>query len=196
MQAVPPPQAVTTSSFPTLIPGPFILLLALPAVPLLLFSIGARPPDTSNLPFSTDDLWQTTAFITVSGAVVLCLGLWPGALGEVGSWITGNVAESGGFVKGLWGSKSVERPVIPLDSRYATIGGPPRQYPPISGYGQYAGYPSQGGSPAPAAPGCLYPRNPLYPPAILGSPGKLPFISIDPADEAQARNTPPSRPNT
>lgn len=81
--------AVATSSWPDILPGPFILLLLLPALPLLLFSIGARPPDTHSLPFSTDDLWQTTAFITVAGVVVLCVGLYPSLLGDVGTWVRG-----------------------------------------------------------------------------------------------------------
>ena len=96
MQGIPVTEGVITSSMPSLIPGPFILLLALPAIPLLLFSIGARPPDTSNLPFSTDDLWQTTAIITIAGAVVLCLCFWPDAFSEIGQWISnGGIDEVG-----------------------------------------------------------------------------------------------------
>ena len=96
MQAL--PVAATGPSYPALIPGPFILLLLLPIIPLLLFSVGARPPDTSGLPFSTDDLWQTTAFISVAGAVVLCVGLYPGAFSDVAQW----VADGGTGEIGSW----------------------------------------------------------------------------------------------
>ena len=100
MQAALPVQAVP-SSYPSLIPGPFILLLALPAIPLVLFSIGARPPDTSALPFSTDDLWQTTALLTVAGAVVLCLGFWPGAFSGISNWVVAGTSEGTGVVNRL-----------------------------------------------------------------------------------------------
>ncbi|ORX41243.1 hypothetical protein BD324DRAFT_648123 [Kockovaella imperatae] len=90
----------TASAIPSILPGPFILLLLLPVIPLLLFSVGARPPDTSHLPFSTDDLWQTTAFITIAGAVVLCVGLYPGAFRDVAQWITG--AEDGADWRRWW----------------------------------------------------------------------------------------------
>ena len=95
VQAVP---VAVTSAYPSLLPGPFILFLLLPAIPLLLFSVGARPPDSSHLPFSTDDIWQTTAFVTVAGAVVLCVGLYPGALKDVGNW----VADGGGSGLSTW----------------------------------------------------------------------------------------------
>jgi len=104
MQAVPVIEPVVASSFPNLVPGPFILLLALPAIPLLLFSVGARPPDTSKLPFSTDDLWQTTAAITVASAVVLCIGFWPGAFSGVGNWVTSGVVQGDGWVQ--WVSRT------------------------------------------------------------------------------------------
>ena len=99
MQAVPgmaaAPAAPAVIGWPSILPGPFILLLLLPAFPLILFSIGARPPDTSALPFTTDDLWQTTAFITVAGAVVLSMGLYPGILSDASAWIK----DGGG---GIW----------------------------------------------------------------------------------------------
>ncbi|WVQ94256.1 hypothetical protein IAU59_001335 [Kwoniella sp. CBS 9459] len=72
---------------PSLIPGPFILLLLLPSIPLLLFSLGARPPDTSHLPFSTSDVFATGAFVTVAGIVVLCLGVYPETGQAVLEWI-------------------------------------------------------------------------------------------------------------
>jgi len=80
-------QVPVTSGWPNILPGPFILLLLLPAIPLVLFSFGARPPDTNNLPFTTDDLWQTTAFVTVAGSVVLAMGVYPGLLGDITGWI-------------------------------------------------------------------------------------------------------------
>ncbi|OCF34779.1 hypothetical protein I316_03321 [Kwoniella heveanensis BCC8398] len=81
--AAPAPFAPT----PSLIPGPFILLLLLPSIPLLLFSLGARPPDTSHLPFSTSDIFATGAFVTVAGIVVLCLGVYPETGQAVLEWI-------------------------------------------------------------------------------------------------------------
>ncbi|WRT63307.1 uncharacterized protein IL334_000212 [Kwoniella shivajii] len=86
---------------PSLMPGPFILLFLLPAIPLLLFSVGARPPDTSHLPFSTSDAFATGAFVTIAGVVVLCLGVYPEAGGAVWTWI-----REGGKVnlslEGIW----------------------------------------------------------------------------------------------
>lgn len=131
MQAVPVPDAAAASSFPNLIPGPFILLLALPAIPLLLFSIGARPPDTSNLPFSTDDLWQTTAAITVAGAVVLCLGFWPGAFSGIGNWVTEGAVDGGGFVQRLRGFEPrQESQVVVEQVKSVPRQGWPPQHPP------------------------------------------------------------------
>jgi hypothetical protein len=87
MEAVPAIPAEPVASYPNLLPGPFFLLLLLPAIPLLLFSLGARPPDASGLPFLTNDLWQTTALVTIAGAVILCVGLYPGMLSGVGEWV-------------------------------------------------------------------------------------------------------------
>ncbi|WWC97470.1 hypothetical protein V866_004350 [Kwoniella sp. B9012] len=72
---------------PSILPGPFILLLLLPAIPLLLFSLGARPPDTSHLPFTTSDVFTTGAFVTVTMTIVICLGVYPEAGGAVWAWI-------------------------------------------------------------------------------------------------------------
>lgn len=130
MQAVPAAEPVIASTFPTIIPGPFILLLAIPAIPLLLFSIGARPPDTSNLPFSTDDLWQTTALISIAGAVVLCLAFWPGAFSSIGNWVTDGAVEGGGFAQrwtGL-GSSPAIRPVGEGVRYQGARNGPARRY--------------------------------------------------------------------
>lgn len=98
----------STSSYPSILPGPFILLLALPAIPLLLFSVGARPPDSSALPFSTDDVWQTTAFVTVAGAVVLCIGIYPEAFTDVGNWIADGA--SGDTWRDKWSSLTSNSP--------------------------------------------------------------------------------------
>ncbi|WVR03170.1 hypothetical protein IAU60_000161 [Kwoniella sp. DSM 27419] len=87
---LPVPQPITAgpvAASPSLIPGPFILLLLLPSIPLILFSLGARPPDTSHLPFSTTDVFATGAFVTVAGTVVLCFWVYPEAGGMVWSWI-------------------------------------------------------------------------------------------------------------
>ncbi|WWC57707.1 uncharacterized protein I303_100241 [Kwoniella dejecticola CBS 10117] len=72
---------------PSILPGPFILLLLLPSIPLLLFSLGARPPDTSHLPFSTSDVFTTGAFVTVTMTIVICLGVYPEAGGAVWEFI-------------------------------------------------------------------------------------------------------------
>lgn len=63
------------------------MLLILPTIPLLLFSAGARPPDTSSLPFSTNDIFQTSALMSVAGAVILCVGVYPGVFEGVKDWI-------------------------------------------------------------------------------------------------------------
>ncbi|WVW81369.1 hypothetical protein I302_103361 [Kwoniella bestiolae CBS 10118] len=83
---VAPPAAITPGPYaptPSLLPGPFILLLLLPSIPLLLFSLGARPPDTSHLPFTTSDIFTTGAFVTVTMTIVICLGVSPEAGGAV-----------------------------------------------------------------------------------------------------------------
>lgn len=154
MQAVPgvpvaPTAAVLAeSSWPDILPGPFILLLLLPAFPLILFSIGARPPDTSALPFTTDDLWQTTAFITVAGAVVLSMGLYPGMLSDVTTWVKD-------------GSGSPWRAyLVDVTKTFTTAsGGAPsshRQYPqqgqPALGQNSGSNYPSHRQVRAPPAP--------------------------------------------
>jgi len=129
--AVPLQAAPIPTGWPNILPGPFILLLLLPAVPLLLFSIGARPPDTHNLPFTTDDLWQTTAFITVAGAVVLAMGLYPGLLADVTGWI-----REGGNGEG-W---RAYLPHWPADELYDDV----RQRPPDGhARGGYTGYQQQ-----------------------------------------------------
>lgn len=72
-----------------LVPGPIILLLLLPALPLLLFSLGARPPDTDTLPFTTGDFFVTTACLTTAGAIGLGMAYWPDGLTGLGNWIKG-----------------------------------------------------------------------------------------------------------
>ncbi|KAE8541188.1 hypothetical protein D1P53_002545 [Cryptococcus gattii VGV] len=102
-----PPQA-TAPSFPpfmststppsptTILPGPIILLILLPAIPLFLFSLGARPPDTSALPFSTNDLFVTTTLICLAGGTVLFLGVYPEVGGRVWGWIKDGGGGGGG----------------------------------------------------------------------------------------------------
>lgn len=85
---------VVMSSYSTLIPGPFILLLLLRSIPLLLFSIGARPPDTSALPFSMTEVFTTAAFVSIAGGVVIGLVVWPDMGKNIGNWVSG---ESKGF---------------------------------------------------------------------------------------------------
>lgn len=80
---------IDTSWLPV-IPGPFILLLFLPLFPLVLLSIGARPPKTDSLPFSTDEIWQTAALVTAAGSVALCTIFYPGAAGEILHWVKGD----------------------------------------------------------------------------------------------------------
>lgn len=88
-----PPQAtapsfMSTPPSPTTIrPGPIILLVLLPAIPLFLFSLGVRPPDTSALPFLTNDLFVTTTLICLPGCTVLFLGVYPEVGGRVWGWI-------------------------------------------------------------------------------------------------------------
>ncbi|WWC67203.1 uncharacterized protein I206_101110 [Kwoniella pini CBS 10737] len=72
---------------PSILPGPFILLIILPLIPLLLFSLGARPPNTSNLPFSNSDIFTTGAFLTITMIIVICLGVYPEAGGAVWEFI-------------------------------------------------------------------------------------------------------------
>lgn len=119
------------------LPGPFILLLFVPAIPLLLFSIGARPPDTNHLPFFTSDLWHTTAMITVAGMVVLCVGVYPGAFQELGEWVVGGARDLGGGRN------------VPVGGRGVS-----------GGLGRYAGIPPAGrpGARGMYRPGYPYPR--------------------------------------
>lgn len=103
-----PPPVPMSNSYTTLIPGPFILLLLLPSIPLLLFSIGARPPDTSALPFSMTEVFTTAAFVSVAGGVVMGLVIWPDMGKNVGGWMAGSASGSGSggattaIREGLW----------------------------------------------------------------------------------------------
>ncbi|KAK4686113.1 hypothetical protein P7C73_g4016, partial [Tremellales sp. Uapishka_1] len=130
MQVVPPAAIIIETPSP-LIPGPFILLFLLPIIPLLLFSIGARPPDGTNLPFSTDDIFQMTAFITVAGAVVLCVGVYPGAFGSVATWIKQGGTGGSLSVKEWWWRQKAAEPSPALEGRRQRAISPP---PPMLGY--------------------------------------------------------------
>ena len=70
-----------------IVPGPFLLLLAIPALPLLLFAFGARPPKTDALPFNTDDVFQTGGLIAVVVIAAVVLGAYPDALSSATGWI-------------------------------------------------------------------------------------------------------------
>lgn len=104
MQAQSPFNAIPLpSSYTTLIPGPFVLLLLLPSIPLLLFSIGARPPDTSALPFSGTEVFTTAAFVSIAGGVVLGLVVWPEMGKDLGGWVGGSARVQGGVGSvGVW----------------------------------------------------------------------------------------------
>ncbi|ODO00251.1 hypothetical protein I350_06880 [Cryptococcus amylolentus CBS 6273] len=83
----PPPAPAPFTPTPTLLPGSFILLILLPVIPLLLFSLGARPPNTSSLPFSTNELFVTTTMICLATGAVLLLGVYPDVGGQIWGWI-------------------------------------------------------------------------------------------------------------
>ncbi|WVQ72352.1 hypothetical protein IAR50_001903 [Cryptococcus sp. DSM 104548] len=83
----PPPAPAPSNPTPTLLPGPFILFILLPTIPLLLFSLGARPPNTSSLPFSTNELFVTTTMICLATGAVLLLGVYPDVGGQIWGWI-------------------------------------------------------------------------------------------------------------
>lgn len=107
MQTHPPlPAASPPTPTPTIHPGPIILLALLPAIPLLLFSLGARPPDTSALllfPLTTNDLLVTTSLVCLAGGSVLLGGVYP----EVGGWVWGWVKDGGeGVGMGGWGGQN------------------------------------------------------------------------------------------
>jgi len=90
---VPPPQMgvplQTANSWPSITPGPIVLLLLLPSLPLLLFGIGARPPNMRHLPFDHSDIWTTSALVTCALAVVLGVTVWPDGLSGIMGWVQG-----------------------------------------------------------------------------------------------------------
>lgn len=97
-----PREAAPFAPTPTILPGPIILLVLLPAIPLLLFSLGARPPDTSALPFgfgefaTNNDLLVTTTLVCLAGGTVLFLGVYPEVGGRVWGWIRDGGEGGGG----------------------------------------------------------------------------------------------------
>lgn len=102
-----------------IVPGPIFLLLFLPALPLLLFSLGARPPDTNTLPFTTGDFFVTTACLTTAGAIGLGMVYWPEGLAGLGNWVKGGSSSV---------PSSATRGQQPLAGTNAQRGAPPR-YP-------------------------------------------------------------------
>jgi hypothetical protein len=98
---------VATPQAPIINTGPIILLLLLPTLPLLLFSVGARPPKLSGLPFSSTDLLTTGACITIAGAVVLGLAIWPEGMAALTGWVRGAGSSGGSGVGGPNGGASV-----------------------------------------------------------------------------------------
>jgi hypothetical protein len=88
----------STLPYIDLLPGPFLLLIFIPLLPLALFSLGARPPSGSSLDFLTEELWRTTALLGVAVTVALCVGVYPGSMEGVVSWVKeGNLSFSSGF---------------------------------------------------------------------------------------------------
>jgi hypothetical protein len=77
----------STVPYIDLLPGPFLLLIFIPLLPLALFSLGARPPSGSSLDFLTEELWRTTALLGVAVTVALCVGVYPGSMEGVTSWV-------------------------------------------------------------------------------------------------------------
>ena len=97
------------------LPGPFLLLIFIPLLPLALFSLGARPPTGSSFDFLTDELWRTTALLGVAVTVGLCVGVYPESMKEMGGWLMdGEYLKGAGEVKvkGVKGSVPVGRTFI------------------------------------------------------------------------------------
>ncbi|RSH89522.1 hypothetical protein EHS25_002072 [Saitozyma podzolica] len=104
---IPSPFLSPSSLIPTINPSPIILLLILPTLPLLLFGIGARPPNLAKLPFSPTELFLTGGCVTLAGGVVLGLAIWPEGMQALGSWMSGGEWERwdlAGWDRGWWGN--------------------------------------------------------------------------------------------
>jgi hypothetical protein len=86
-----------------LLPGPFLLLIFIPRLPLALFSLGARPPTGSSLSFLTEELWRTTALLGIAVTVGLCVGVYPGSIQNMTEWLKGGNLNLGSI--GISGSK-------------------------------------------------------------------------------------------
>ena len=111
----------TSLPYVDLLPGPFILLIFIPLLPLALFSLGARPPSGSSFEFLTDELWRTTALLGIAVSVGLCVGVYPSTLEGMGGWLkNGNLSWGsnylGGARKWLGGGVSPAK-VIPAGRR-------------------------------------------------------------------------------
>lgn len=92
---------ISASSF-DILPGPFILLLLIPLLPLTLFSLGARPPGVSSLPFLTDELWRTTALLGLAVIVGLFVGVYPDSLQSMVTWVKDGQIRQVGFTRPDW----------------------------------------------------------------------------------------------
>lgn len=117
----------TSLPYVDLLPGPFILLIFIPLLPLALFSLGARPPSGSSFDFLTDELWRTTALLGIAVTVGLCVGVYPSTLEGMGGWLKdGNLSWGGNYLGGAgkWlgggGAK-----VVPAGRRVVRRGEPP-----------------------------------------------------------------------
>jgi hypothetical protein len=86
-----------------LLPGPFLLLIFIPLLPLALFSLGARPPTGSSLGFLTEELWRTTALLGIAVTVGLCVGVYPGSIQNMTEWLKSGSLNLGSI--GISGSK-------------------------------------------------------------------------------------------
>lgn len=104
-------------------------LVCVPLFPLLLFSFGARPPDTANLPVSSDQLWATGGIVAATSVVVLGCFLVPGGLPGVGRWIAGeeDVAQAQVWPR----NDRFPYPQVRYAQRHPSSGKQPRR----SGYG-------------------------------------------------------------
>jgi hypothetical protein len=110
----------TSLPYVDLLPGPFILLIFIPLLPLALFSLGARPPAGSSFDFLTDELWRTTALLGIAVTVGLCVGVYPSTLEGMGGWLKdGNLSWGSNYLGGAgkWLGGSGGAKVVPAGRR-------------------------------------------------------------------------------